>query len=163
MLFSKLIHTPMWLSLIRNAHGYHVSKCKLVRPLTPGMEEIVGDAINNLRAALDHAAYGIAVASGRVKPRHTYFPFAGTAAKFDVSARGLCKDVPDEIFTLFRALKPYKGGDDILWALNQIAIGDKHKLLTAMGSAVFRNRLKINGRGGLLRIPTVPVWNPTTE
>ena len=91
---------------------YSVRKVRLVRSLPLSLAEIVGDAANNLRSALDHAGYEIAVASGRVHPLHASFPFARSAAEFDKTARGLCKDVPDEIFALFRGLEPYKGGNN---------------------------------------------------
>jgi hypothetical protein len=82
-----------------------------------------------MRDVLDLAGYGLAVASGAVDPQHTNFPFAPNAVKFEEQVRGRCKDLPDDIVMLFRSLKPYKGGNDLLWALNCMAVTDKHKLL----------------------------------
>lgn len=137
-----------------------VFKIKLVRPLPSGLDEIVGDAVNNMRSALDHAGYEIAVASGRTDPQHAYFPIFGSAANFDKSARSRCKDVPDEIFAFFRALKPYKGGNDLLWALNRIAVGDKHRVITAMGSGGLRTAVHIASTDGYFEVPECPVWDP---
>ena len=107
----------------------------------------------------------MAIAAGRVNPRHAYFPVYANVAEFDKSARGLCKDIPEEIFALFRALKPYKGGNDILWALNRIAISEKHKIVTAMGAILMGThfRIETHGLDSYCRCPQVPVWGRTNN
>lgn len=105
-----------------------VHKMRRTKPL-PETSEIAGDAINNLREALDHTAYAVAFPPRR----HCHFPFGSDAANFEISAQGNCKHVPQEIISLFRAFKPYKGGNDSLWALNQICRANKHTVLTSIG------------------------------
>jgi len=58
---------------------------------------------------------------------------------FETSANGNCKDLPPEIITLFRGFKPYKGGNDLLWALNQIVRANKHAVLAVFSIDVQRS------------------------
>src|ERR1022692_4111514 len=90
---------------------------------------LTSDALHNVRDSLDNAEYALAVAAGKTHPLHTAFPFGGSAADFENNL-GRCKDIPKEIHALFRAYGPYRGGNDFLWALNKLAVTDKHKLLT---------------------------------
>jgi hypothetical protein len=118
------------------------------------------DVIHNLRAALDLAGYSIAIAAGKVNPRLTNFPFAPSAQQFEKSAIGFCRDLPDSVQNIFRAYKPYKGGNDLLWALNAISVGEKHKTITLLG-AVFQ-RAAISGSGSTtagIEIIQDPVWD----
>jgi hypothetical protein len=74
--------------------GEFTCKIKLVRPLPSSLEVITGDAVTNLRAVLDQALFGIAVASGVSDPHNAYFPFSGSAAKLPVSIEE-CKFAAD--------------------------------------------------------------------
>ena len=51
---------------------------------------------------------------------------------------GGCKDLPVEIRALFAAFKPYKGGNNALWAMNELCNIPKHQMLNplAMGGGV---------------------------
>lgn len=128
-----------------DAHGqYKLFKVRFKRPIP----DTTYDAVQNLRDALDHAGYGIAVASGKTSPLHTNFPFAPDLAKFEQQVGGRCKDLPDEIVSLFRSFRPYKGGNDLIWALNRVAVTNKHMLVNPMVAAsqnLFINTLSIGG------------------
>lgn len=116
---------------------------------------LASDALHNLRDSLDNAGYALAVAAGKTHPLHTAFPFAGSAADFENSL-GRCKDIPKEIHTLFRAYGPYKGGNDFLWALNRLAVTDKHKLLTIALNSQLGN---VHAEGAIHHIPVNPIWD----
>jgi len=45
------------------------------------------------------------------------------------NAKGACKDLPAEITSLLISFKPYKGGNNALWAMNELCNSPKHKLL----------------------------------
>jgi hypothetical protein len=94
-----------------------VHKVRLARPLPAKLSEIAGDMIGNLRETLDHAVFGVAVASGCSHPRNAYFPFSSTQAGFEANLKGRCKDVPQEIYSLLREFEPYEGGNEVLFAL----------------------------------------------
>jgi len=127
---------------------YKLFKVRFKNSIPDQITDITYDAVHNLRDSLDHIGYGIAVASGRNNPQHTNFPFAPDAAKFDQQMRGRCKDLPDEIVSVFRSFKSYKGGNDLLWALNKVAVTNKHMLVNPMAAAshsMFIQNLTISG------------------
>jgi hypothetical protein len=108
-----------------------------------------------LRDALDNAGYAFAVAAGKQNPLYSAFPFAGSAVDFE-NALGRCKDIPAAIQSVFRAYGPYRGGNNFLWALNKLAVTDKHKLLTI---AVNSQLGDVHAVGAIHRVPINPVWD----
>ena len=58
-----------------------VHKIVLTEALPQSLADITGDIVQNLRNALDNAAYAVAVASGRTDPKFTAFPFAGSLSQ----------------------------------------------------------------------------------
>ncbi len=140
--------------------GHLLYKFKLVKQLPASLPEIVGDIVGNLRDALDHATYAVAIASGCASPKDAYFPFAGTAERFEASLKGRCKDVPQEIWPLLRSFQPYKGGNNLLYALNAVRNADKHTMLTPIGSAFLRPYTSVKGKGyWSMRLPEHSVWD----
>lgn len=137
-----------------------VYKIRMSKPLPEGLSEIAGDAVGNLREALDHATFGVAVASGRIDPHDAYFPFAGTAERLDNTIKGRCKDIPKEIYPLLRAFKPYNGGNEVLFTLNRIAIRNKHRLLIPVGAISLDAGMNVRGQGYFC-MPTPHVWDHT--
>lgn len=111
-----------------------VYKLRLRRRLSPGFTDSVVECIEGLRAVLDLTGYACAMAAGCLNPKGTYFPIADSASQLDtdVIGRGRCKDIPADIVTLFRGFRPYKGGNDPIWALNKLCNTSKHKLIAPM-------------------------------
>ena len=110
------------------AHQLH--KIKLTKPLPEGFTELTYDIIDGLRSALDQATYSVAVACNVARPDRIQFPMAGTSADFEYHLNVNCKDFPEEIFKLFRTFQPYKGGNDVIWALNRIRREGFHRALS---------------------------------
>jgi hypothetical protein len=133
-------------------------KFKLTQPLPWILDCIVGDAVHNLRDALDTAVYSIAIAAGKTDPKHTAFPFAGSPEHFERNALGRCKDLPKEILAVFRAYQPYRAGNDMLWALNDICVRSKHTLLAPLGTAFQSGDIIITGNTAVM-VPLDPVWD----
>jgi len=130
-----------------------VFKLKLTRDLPDELALITSDAIDNLRAVLDHACYTVAISSGNATAKEAYFPFAGTVERFENALRGRCKDIPQDIYPLLRGFKPYKGGNDLLYTLNTICVTGKHKMLISVGHTVIRDRTRFNAATGYMRMP----------
>jgi hypothetical protein len=122
--------------------------------------EITGDVVNNLREALDHATYGVALASGRTKILNAYFPFSADAAHFEANLKGRCADVPNEIYPLLRSYEPYKGGSDALWALNAVCIANKHKIIIPVIRATVSAGVNVHGTG-FMSMPYTLSWDRT--
>lgn len=101
------------------------------KPLPCDIPLVIGDAIHNLRAALDLMACEIVVKAGGTCTRYTNFPvrdtrqeLVGTLNGGEIKVAG--QDICDLILDV---IKPYKGGNDPLWSLHQLDIIDKHRLL----------------------------------
>ena len=140
-------------------------KIKLTQPFPEDISDIASDALDNLRSVLDHAAYGAAVAGGKTTPEYAYFPFSNSAENLANRAKGLCKDIPSDVTALFCRLKPYKGGNNALWALNYVRGANQHALLTPVGSAnttvkIGAFRMVASASGSAIFNP--PMWNPST-
>jgi hypothetical protein len=116
----------------------NIHKLKFAKTLFEHMPNTVFDAANNGRSVLDQTAYIVAQQAGTENPKSAKFPFGPTEADMINNARGGCKDVPSEIVSLFISFKPYKGGNNAIWGLNELANTPKHKLLypITMGSGL---------------------------
>jgi len=119
-------------------------------------DEIATVAIS-LRSALDNAGYALALAAGVKDPKHCAFPFAGDITKMPGNL-GRATDIPEKIHPLFCGFQPYKGGNDLLWALNEIANTDKHKIAIPIGQALARYGASVSGTG-YFSMPEPHVWD----
>lgn len=121
---------------------------KLTKGLPVGFRIAIANVINNLRSALDLGWHSLLTLSDTIRPTdEAKFPFADNITKFNgMLTRGF-KKFPDEIKVLARSFQPYKGGDDLLWALNRICAGNKHKMLAPVA---------ILPPMGLLNYPGIP-------
>jgi len=98
---------------------------------------IAGDVIQNLISALDHLAYQIVcrdTGDNPPNPKRIYFPIAENLAKYESSKRKKMDGAQQRTFDALDALKPYKGGNENLWALHQLNNIEKHRLLLTVGS-----------------------------
>jgi len=137
---------------------YVVHKIRLTKRLPHSIGDLIGDAAGKLRAALDHATCAIAEASaGRPVKDNAYFPFSRLASDFDRNLRGRSKNVPQEFYPLFRDLKPWAGGNDRLWGLNEICNGDKHRIITPVGLGT--NDIIYRLGNDFFAMPQDPAWD----
>lgn len=93
---------------------------------------ILGDAVHNLRAALDHWFALLVVANGSTTDRHTAFPFRNTRADLVGALKGLKQagKAPADIVNDFiiDEIQPYKGGQGhSFYVLHELDIADKHR------------------------------------
>jgi hypothetical protein len=90
-------------------------------------ETIIGDAIHNMRSALDLMAVELVRINGG-NDKGVCFPFSRDAAGIETAikeakfhrASSIARD-------LVRKLKPYGGGNDVLRALHDLDLDDKHR------------------------------------
>ncbi|WP_447600229.1 hypothetical protein [Nitrospira sp. Nam80] len=123
-------------ALVREPHadGLHDSfKFRLTKQFPPSFEATTADALYNLRASLDQAIFAIADVIGGVNPRDIYFPFSSNEGDFNGAINGKFGFLPKEIRELICSCKPYLGGNDTLWALNEACKTNKHRFLTKPG------------------------------
>jgi hypothetical protein len=138
--------------------GWEVHKIKLIHPFPEAFGNLVGDVVGNLRESLDTAGYAIAIAANSLKTKNTAFPFARDVTQM-ASSIGRSADLPKEIQSFFCGFQPYRGGDDLLWALNELCNGKKHKIITTMGTIMWRGHAFAQGKGRPFSMPDPHVWD----
>lgn len=111
---------------------------------------IAGDALHDLRCALDHLAYRLfrIGAGDAADAKHVYFPIFDDAAKYQAGVNGKVHGMRQDAIDAINATKPYKGGNDTLWKLHKLDSIDKHRLLITVGAAF--SAMNIGAHGGAI-------------
>lgn len=115
---------------------YYVSDA---RQIPSSFALIAGDAIQNLRTALDQLAYQLFLVGPHGtedQGRHVYFPIEENKDKFDSNLLNRTRGMREDAIDALRRLEPYRGGKgEQLWRLHALNNTDKHRLLLTVGSA----------------------------
>jgi len=104
-------------------------------PIPDSIPLLLGDAVHNLRVALDYLACEL-VRSADIEPKGVYFPICETVEKYKSEAGGKIKGMPQAAKDEIDKIRPYSGGNDALWGLHKLDIIDKHRLLPTVGMRV---------------------------
>jgi hypothetical protein len=156
----------------RLVRGVDLANPNLVRvtdpPAIPAqLNLIASDAVHSMRVSLDYLACSLALLNGRPMTG-VYFPIAASAGDFAASAPSKVKKFSAEGRAFVAGLRPYKGGDDFLWAINEINKIDKHRSILVFNEAApmfyftpgnghsERDPVVEAPRGGQYRIALVP-------
>jgi hypothetical protein len=115
--------------------GDKVWRVHVAKQPPPRWGAIVGDAVHNLRSALDLLVNQLVLANGAAVSKGTAFPIWDSEPKYKSGRPGVAKGVGKAALDALYRLKPYKGGNDALWRLHRLDIVDKHRLLVAVGAA----------------------------
>ena len=112
---------------------------------------VIGDAVHNLRVALDHAVFDAArrAAYGPLSPeveRALMFPVHATRAAFNKKAPSRLVGVPDAVKQVIEDVQPFRWEREPdmehayrvwpLWRLNELDIIDKHRRLTVTAASL---------------------------
>jgi hypothetical protein len=124
---------------------------------------IIGDAINNLRSALDHLIYAIAVYESGSNPppdeKRLAFPICDTFGEFKDAAKRI-KSLTADVRTAVESVQPYNRTHPMLPALLAILRDfnntDKHKLLRLAYSATSEGQVSFRWEGSRSEQP-VPI------
>ena len=123
---------------------------KFTKPTPDIFAAVAADAVDNMRAALDHVWF--AIASKIIPPLNkATFPIVDTEAKFKRNISQWGYKFPKEILSILRAFQPYKGGNDLLWALHWICVKNKHRLVFPIGIITNIETIHITQTGGKAR------------
>jgi hypothetical protein len=108
-----------------------------VKPVPDEISLIVGDAIHNLRSALDYLMWQLVEAGGGIPDRNIYFPIAESAKQYKSSIRNreIQKIAPDALH-IIGSVQPYQTDDQTLWLLHKLDIIDKHRLLLTVTASM---------------------------
>jgi hypothetical protein len=108
-----------------------------IRPIPDEIPLILGDAVHNLRSALDHLIWQLVEAGGGTPNRDTYFPICQTPEKYTAAiSKGKIKMMRPGAEKIICAVQPYTAGDNPLWYLHKLDIADKHRLLVTVTAFV---------------------------
>jgi hypothetical protein len=113
---------------------YRAIRCKNI----PGVIPVTaGDAIHNLRSALDYLAYGLVKAAGVEPTRDTGFPISceKSPEEYETFMETKVKGVVEGVKKHMRDLYADKARYCLLCALHELDITDKHKLLPIVSHA----------------------------
>jgi hypothetical protein len=88
-----------------------------------------GDVVQNLRTALDHLANQLVVVAGSVPTSQTQFPIAKDATTYEAEKTKRVKGMRAEAVGAIDKLKPYHGGNELLWNIHALNNADKHRTL----------------------------------
>lgn len=117
-----------------------VARIELVTDPPLRLGTIVGDALNNLRAALDHLVWQLVIANNETPGRHSQFPIIRDPKLWEKVThrnhergpgplKGIVNGLPE-----IEALQPYNAADpesDPLARLAELSNADKHRVLNA--------------------------------
>ena len=135
---------------------YYVAE---VKPTPDELPLVAGDVIQCLVTALDHLAYQIVCADTNdhpPEPGKIYFPFANTVKEYERDKYKRLPGASAGSVAAFDQVKPYKGGNDSLWALHQLNRIEKHRTLLTVGSRMLGTDVFHDQMNSLMRMPGFP-------
>jgi hypothetical protein len=101
-----------------------------IEPIPDEIALVIGDAVHNLRSALDHLSWQLVEAGGGTPSRSTYFPICQTAQQYTSAiVQGEINKMRPGAEIVTRAVQPYETGDDTLWHIHELDRIDKHRLI----------------------------------
>jgi len=115
---------------------------------------LTGDAVHNLKCALDYAWIGIVE---RLIPSalgdFTNFPVRSTEDQLKAALKGLQINscAPALFDRIVRDIRPYNGGNDSIWAIHRLDILDKHKLLIPVIEFVAITGIEVENESGEIK------------
>jgi len=109
----------------------YILKCKMIKSLPEKVTLIIGDAIHNLRSALDLMAWELVELCGGKPDKDISFPIVETQMQLEATMKNKKIKIigTDNIKLMCDVIKPYKGGNNNLFGLHRLDIADKHRTL----------------------------------
>lgn len=112
---------------------------------------MAGDAVHNLRSALDLLMWQLVIGNGGTPTDKTMFPISETPHDFVAAPPRAIQGASGDVASLLQTLKPHMGGNDALWRIHRIDIVDKHHVLipaAMLVEAVFsKSHSRVDGVG----------------
>lgn len=138
-------------------------KIRFHEPFPDVFSDLLAEASDGLRSALDQACYAVAKVGREDEPRNTHFPFGRTSRDVRNSLNtGRSRDIPEGLRSVLQESHPHKDGNDLLWGLNRLRNANQHRVLMGVGivpSSLHFARGLTTGRGGGMAI-RIPKWRP---
>jgi hypothetical protein len=145
--------------------GVCVVRLERTRELPGEIPLILADAIHNLRASLDFLACDIVRSGGKQPTRYTRFVFESTREKLmaALEAGTLKAARPDLIELIVDTIKPYKGGDESLYGLNDLDVDERNRSIVPVVAVVAMHNVRVrHAEGNIEKIAKLEV-DPSGE
>lgn len=155
--------TPYKLSAEKEAGtGDHVVRVQILD--TPPMRwgALIGDAIHNLRSALDLLVWQLVLHNGSTPGKKNSFPvfdhendfLSGYAAQLNGTAASVAQRI--------KGIAPFEKGNATLWLLHRLDITDKHRVLlpaySSVGTTIIDMSVGIRGAAEWTKdVPPMPI------
>jgi hypothetical protein len=107
--------------------GEEIWRFKLSDKLPNDLSVRTGEILHNLRSSLDQMLAEVVVRISERSESKVGFPFGIDFGKFETALEEQKKLPPDAV-QMIRNLRPYKGGDPLLWLLHATNNRDKHRM-----------------------------------
>ena len=114
---------------------------------------VLGDAVHNLKTALDLAwVETITALIPTILDSHTRFPFRDTKDDLinALQGRKIHESNPRLFNLVIDDVQPYYGGNNAIWSLHALDIRDKHKLLIPVLDWTSRSGLQVEDNRGTI-------------
>jgi hypothetical protein len=130
--------------------GNEQIEAEITQVVSPSLGLIIGDAVHNLKTALDFTVNEVVFRRLGEYDDFTMFPFRKTCDELVAAINGAkikraSVAVADFIVN---KVNPYRGGNESLWALHQLDILDKHRLLIPVLNVSFLTGIRIKHSEG---------------
>lgn len=110
-----------------------------IEPVPIRVSHIAGEVIHALRSTLDHLVYQLLLAANPSatdeQKRLIQFPIYDPAKQTQAAAFRHIQPLGPSAIKAISAIKPYKGGNDVLWHLNRLDNINKHRTILTVGIA----------------------------
>jgi hypothetical protein len=152
---------------------YSTAASKLKPPVEVPL--ILGDALQDYRAALDHLAWQLVTRKGMPnRPQDVYFPINDDGTKFDADFDRKMPAVSDAVKSIVREHQPYRNGTQAhehpLWTLHDWNRTDKHRTIPVVLLSPSKINVELPGKYDNFDIwhqearnQPQPLWQPGVE
>jgi hypothetical protein len=108
-----------------------------VKPVPLKIAHLSGEVIHTLRSTLDHLVYQLLLAANPTAPdeerSRVDFPIYDPAKQTEARAFRHIQPLGPKVVKAISSFKPYKGGNNLLWALHVLDNISKHRTLLTIG------------------------------
>jgi hypothetical protein len=117
-------------------NGDLACRVRIRHHVPPEWSTVIGDAVHNLRSALDLLAWQLVEVGGATASQDTCFPVTRSGAQqFRQLLRRALRGAGPRVIRFVSRLKPFDGGNQALVRLHALDISDKHRLTLVVGAA----------------------------
>jgi hypothetical protein len=128
---------------------------ELTEQIPTSLRTGVGMVVQAFRDSLDYLAVALAEHNGAVEPKDVYFPIADSKERFaERATQRKMRRLSTKHREIITGLEPYKGGNDLLFALNSLCNKSKHRALLAFIQSAMPKT--ISGNGYVRRLTVFP-------